>query len=94
MQNPKISIIVPMYNVEQYLDTFISSCKGQTERDFEMIIVDDGSTDESLNLAKKYASEDVRIKVFHKENGGVSSARNLALKNANGRYLVFWDPDY
>lgn len=93
MENPLVSIIVPVYNVEKYLDRAIDSIKKQTYQNYEVLMIDDGSTDKSLMKLKKYASEDQRVKVFEKENGGVGSARNLGLDNANGKYIYFMDPD-
>ena len=72
---PKISIIVPVYNVEKYLGKCIESILNQTFRDFELILVDDGSTDSSGKICDEYSLKDSRIKVIHKENGGQSSAR-------------------
>ena len=88
-----ISIIVPVYNASQYLYRCIESILNQTYKDFELILVDDGSTDESYEICKKYANEDDRIRVFHKENGGQSSARNLGLDFATGEYISFIDSD-
>lgn len=92
-ETPIISVIVPVYNVEEYLDRCIDSIINQTFKDFELILVDDGSTDNSGPLSDKLATKDKRIKVFHKENGGVSSARNIGLDNALGKYIAFCDPD-
>ena len=89
----KISVIVPVYNAEKYLDRCVESIINQTFKDFELILVDDGSTDDSGVLSDKLATKDKRIKVFHKENGGVSSARNIGLDNALGKYVAFCDPD-
>lgn len=88
-----ISVIVPVYNVEMYLDKCIKSITEQTYKDLEIILVDDGSTDHSLEICKKWASFDDRIIVLHKENGGVSSARNLGLDIASGEYVAFVDSD-
>lgn len=74
-----ISVIVPVYNSEKTLNRCIDSILSQTFSDFELIIVDDGSTDSSSKICNNYAEQDVRVKVFHKPNGGVSSARNLGL---------------
>lgn len=93
MKNPKISIIVPVYNVEQYLPRCINSILVQTFIDFELLLIDDGSTDNSGKICNDYAENDKRIRVFHKENGGVSSARNLGLDNAQGEWIVFVDSD-
>ena len=89
----KISIIVPVYNVEKYLSRCIESILSQSFTDFELLLIDDGSRDSSGAICDEYASKDARIRVFHKENGGVSSARNLGLDNARGEYVVFIDAD-
>lgn len=88
-----ISIVVPIYNSSKYLDKCIKSILNQTYRDFELILVDDGSTDESYAICKHYADEDNRIKTIHKENGGQGSARNLGLDIARGEYIGFVDSD-
>lgn len=88
-----ISVIVPVYNVVKYLDKCIQSIINQTNRDWELLLVDDGSTDGSSDICEKYNKDDSRIVVFHKENGGVSSARNLGLENAKGDYVIFVDGD-
>ena len=93
MDIPKISVIVPVYNVEQYLPRCIDSILNQTFTDFELLLIDDGSTDGSGAICDEYARKDSRIRVFHKENGGVSSARNLGLYNAKGKYIAFIDAD-
>ncbi len=91
--NPKISIIVPVYKVEQYLPRCIDCILAQTFTDFELLLINDGSPDNSGRICDKYATQDVRIRVFHKENGGVSSARNLGLDNAKGDWIAFCDAD-
>ena len=91
--NPKISVIVPAYNTEKYLRRCIDSILAQTFTDFELLLIDDGSTDQSGEICDEYADKDVRIKVFHKANGGVSSARNVGLDNALGEYICFCDAD-
>ena len=88
-----ISIIVPVYSVEKYLGECIDSILRQTYENFELILVDDGSPDDSGKICDKYAERDERIKVIHKENGGVSSARNTGLDNAKGEYITFVDSD-
>lgn len=88
-----ISIIVPVYNSETFLRDTINSILCQSFKDFELILIDDGSTDRSLEICYEYAIKDERVKVFSKENGGVSSARNLGLKNSVGDYIVFVDSD-
>lgn len=88
-----ISIIIPIYNAEKYLDQCIESCLEQTFSDIEIILVNDGSKDESLKICKKYAEIDSRIKVITIVNQGVSCARNEGLKNASGDYITFVDAD-
>lgn len=90
---PKITIIVPVYNVEIYLPHCIDSILAQTFTDWELLLVDDGSPDRSGEICDEYAKTDKRIRVFHKKNGGVSSARNLGLDNAHGRWVTFIDAD-
>lgn len=87
----KISVVVPVYNVEEYIEECIESILYQSLRDIQIIVVDDGSTDNSIEKIKKYKDE--RIKVITKENGGLSSARNTGLKNAKGKYILFIDSD-
>lgn len=91
--NPKISVIVPVYNVEKYLRRCIDSILSQTFSDFELLLIDDGSKDKSGDICDEYAAKDARIRVFHKDNGGVSSARNLGLVKANGEFIFFVDSD-
>ncbi|MBR2528248.1 MAG: glycosyltransferase family 2 protein [Blautia sp.] len=88
-----ISIIVPVYNVEKYLSRCITSILAQTYEDFELILVDDGSTDSSGRICDEYEEKDSRIRVFHKENGGLSDARNFGLARMNGDYFCFVDSD-
>ena len=88
-----ISIIVPIYNTERYLNRCIDSVLSQTFTDFELLLIDDGSTDKSGDICDSYAQKDSRIKVFHKENGGVSTARNYGLDNARGEWIAFVDAD-
>lgn len=88
-----ISVIVPVYNVVNYLQKCVDSIRAQTYPNLEIILVDDGSTDKSGALAEKMAMEDKRIVVFHKENGGSSSARNLGISKARGDYIGFVDSD-
>ena len=90
---PKVSIIVPVYNAEKYLERCINSLKNQTLDDIEIILVDDSSTDSSLDILKKMAEEDSRIKVISKPNEGAGYARNAALKIATGEYIGFLDSD-
>ncbi len=89
-----VTIVVPVYNIEaKYLKRCINSILNQTYRHFELILVDDGSTDGSAEIVDGYASKDPRVRVFHKENGGSSSARNMAINAAEGEYLSFVDSD-
>ena len=88
-----ISIIVPIYNVEEYLRECLESIRKQTHQLLEIILVDDGSEDNCLEICYEYAKNDNRIIVIHKKNGGVSSARNEGLKRASGEYIGFVDPD-
>ena len=92
-QKPKISIIVPIFSAEKYLANCIESLINQTHSNIEIILVNDGSTDKSGELCEKYASIDERITVIHKENGGVSSARNAGLDIATGEWIGFVDAD-
>ena len=87
------SIIIPVYNVEQYLKKCITSVLEQTYRDFEVILVDDGSTDSSGSLCDSFQKQDSRIHVFHKNNEGLSSARSVGIAKANGDYIIFLDSD-
>lgn len=90
---PLISIIIPVYNVEKYLAKCIESILKQGVEDFELLLVNDGSKDLSLDICNDYAQRDHRIRVISKENGGVSSARNLGLDNAKGEWVTFVDAD-
>lgn len=89
----KVSIIVPVYNAEKYLDQCIGHVLEQTDPDWELLLVDDGSKDASAKICDAYAEKDQRIRVIHKPNGGVSSARNAALVEAKGEWLTFVDAD-
>lgn len=91
--NCKISIIIPVYNVEQYLRDCVDSVLGQTLGNFELILVDDGSSDKSSVICDEYAAKDNRITVIHQQNAGVSSARNVALSLAKGEWITFIDSD-
>ena len=88
-----ISIITPVYQSERYLGILIDSIINQTYSDWELLLIDDGSTDKSAAICKYYAKKDCRIRVYHKENGGVASARNQALDMVRGEYLAFADSD-
>ncbi len=93
MQQGVISVIVPVYNVEKYLDRCVESLLHQTYEKLEIILVDDGSTDNSGVMCDEYAARDGRIKVIHKENGGLSDARNAGMEIATGEYIGFVDSD-
>lgn len=84
----EISIIVPVYNVEKYLKKCVDSILNQTFKDFELILVDDGSPDNSGMICDEYAEQDSRVRVIHKENGGLSDARNAGIDVAKGSILV------
>lgn len=90
---PLISIIIPVYNVEKYLSRCLDSVVNQTYKNLEIIIVDDGSTDDSGRICDEYKKRDDRIKVYHKENGGLSDARNFGIGKASGDYIGFVDSD-
>lgn len=90
---PLISIIVPVYNAEKYIGECIDSILAQTLIDFELILVDDGSLDKSGDICDKYVAKDSRLKVFHKKNGGVSSARNYGISQSSGQWICFVDSD-
>ena len=89
----KISVIIPVYNGEKYLERCVNSVLNQTHTDIELILVDDGSSDKSLQICNDFASADSRVCVIHKENGGVSTARNAGLEIATGEYIAFVDSD-
>lgn len=93
MNTPKISVIVPVYNVEQYLPRCIDSILAQTFTDFELLLIDDGSTDRSGKICDEYANKDGRVRVFHKENEGISTTREFGINNALGEYIQFVDSD-
>lgn len=93
MHSPKISIIIPVFNAEKYLHRCVNSILAQTYQDFEILLIDDGSSDRSGEICDQFAKLDNRIRVFHKENGGVSSARNWGLKKASGCWIAFVDSD-
>lgn len=91
--NIKVSVIVPVYNVEKYLSRCIESLIGQTFNDIEIILINDGSTDKSLNIINKYRAKDKRIKLINNENRGVSYSRNIGIKESVGEYIMFVDSD-
>ena len=90
---PTISVIIPVYNTEKYLRRCIDSVLAQSYQDFELLLIDDGSKDSSGAICDEYAAKDARVRVFHKENGGVSSARNVGLDHARGEWITFVDSD-
>lgn len=89
----KISIVIPVYNVEKYLDLCLQSVLAQEYENYEVILVDDGSTDQSPQMCDNYAEQDARIRVVHQSNGGLSCARNTGVKHATGDYVFFLDSD-
>lgn len=91
--NIRISIIIPVYNAENYIGCCLDSIINQTFQEIEIICVDDGSTDNSLSIIKEYSNKDKRIKVLHQENKGASIARNNGINNSNGKYIIFVDSD-
>ena len=93
MSNPKISVIIPVYNAESTLRRCVDSVLAQTFTDFECLLINDGSKDRTGKICEEYAAKDNRIRVFHRENGGLSSARNLGLDNAKGEWISFCDGD-
>jgi len=90
---PQISVVVPVYNVEKYLRECLDSLANQTFEDFEVICVNDGSDDSSIDILEEYASEDERFKIVSQENKGLSGARNTGMDYIKGRYLLFLDSD-
>lgn len=90
---PKVSIIVPIYNTEQYIRECLNSIKQQSLTDWECLLINDGSQDRSGIICDQYVKDDSRFKVFHMENNGVSSARNTGLANASGEWIIFVDAD-
>ena len=93
MKSPLISIIIPVYNAGHTLKDTVYSILGQSYPNFEVLLVDDGSQDDTGTICDNLVAIDTRIKVFHKENGGVSSARNIGIKNALGEWISFIDSD-
>ena len=92
-KEPIVSIVVPVYNGERYLRDSLDSLLAQTFRDFEIICVNDGSTDSSESIINEYLERDSHIRVVNQANAGVASARNTGIENAKGRYLMFCDDD-
>lgn len=93
MSKPKVSVIVPMYNVERYIGKCLDSLLSQRLQDIEIVAVDDGSPDASGSIAEEYATHDSRVKVVHRENGGLGPARNTGIEHAAGEYIGFVDSD-
>ena len=93
MNDPKISIIVPIYNGENYISSFFNCISSQKYQNYEVLFIDDGSSDNTFDLCQKLTCRDQRIKIFRKKNGGPSSARNYGITHAEGEYLVFFDID-
>ncbi len=93
MENTKISVIIPIYNTEKYLPTCLDSVLSQTHKNFELILIDDGSSDNSGKIADDYAKKDSRVRVIHQKNAGQSAARNYGLKLATGDFISFIDSD-
>lgn len=89
----KVSIVIPVYNIDKYLNKCVDSIIQQTYSNLEIILVDDGSTDKSGTICDKFAKIDNRIRVIHKQNGGLSDARNVGIENATGKYICFIDGD-
>ena len=89
----KVSVIVPVYNVENYIRDMLLSVQNQTFKDFEVILINDGSPDNSQSIIEEFCRADKRFKCFVQENGGVAAARNNGIQKATGDYLVFYDPD-
>ncbi|MDR0858472.1 MAG: glycosyltransferase [Oscillospiraceae bacterium] len=90
---PQVSIIVPIYNSENWLESCVQSVLNQSRGDWELILVDDGSTDSSRSICEQYSQKYEHIRVYSQENAGVSSARNLGISRANGKYIAFLDSD-
>lgn len=93
MQNPKVSVIVPIYNVEKYLDRCLRSIQEQSFEDYEVLMINDGSPDNSAAIAQDYENKDKRFKLFTKPNGGLSDARNYGIERATGDFIAFIDSD-
>ena len=92
-ENIKISVIIPIYNCQKYLSECLQSLSNQSISDFETILVDDGSSDSSLEICETYSLNKDKVKVIHTDNNGVSIARNIGLKNAKGELVIFIDAD-
>ena len=90
---PLVSVVVAVYNIEKYIETCIQSLLKQTYDEMEILLIDDGSQDESGSICDKYAEKDSRIRVLHKQNGGLSDVRNVGIQEASGKYLMYVDGD-
>ena len=93
MHNPLISVVVPVYNVEQYIRECVDSIVSQTYCHLEIVLIDDGSLDNCPVICDEYAKKDSRIKVVHQKNGGLAKARNVGIENSSGEYITFIDSD-
>ena len=93
MNRPIISVVIPVYNVEAYIERCVNSVRNQTVENIEIILIDDGSPDQSPVLCDQYAEKDRRVRVIHKKNGGLASARNRGITVATGKYIFFLDSD-
>lgn len=93
MENPILSVIIPVYNAERTLAQCVDSVLAQPLEDFEILLVDDGSSDRSGEICNRYVTQNSRVRVFHKPNGGVSFARNMGLDKAQGKWVFFLDSD-
>ena len=89
--NYLVSVIVPVYNSTSYLKRCVDAILSQTYENLEILLIDDGSTDDSFEICKEYEKKDLRVRAFHKENGGSSSARNVGIKEAKGDFICFCD---
>lgn len=92
-EEPLVSVIIPAYNAADYIQRCVNSVRKQTYKKLQIIIVDDGSTDNTFNMCKKYTEEDSRIELYSKENSGVANTRNYGLNCVNGDYVMFVDTD-
>ena len=90
---PLVSVVIPVYNVEKYLRECVDSVINQTYRHIEIILIDDGSTDSGGDICDEYMSTDSRIRLIHQENHGLGNARNVGLRDATGKYIIFLDSD-
>ena len=93
MNGELVSIIIPAYNVDNYLEECVNSLLCQTYTNYEIVIIDDGSTDNTYNIGKQLTVESVKVKLFHQENQGDSIARNIGMQKANGEFFIFVDAD-